>query len=83
MCIMVCIELIITSDGHNIPPMYIEESIKSKVPFLSNVMVVGDNRKYLTCLLTLKVRNVYHSHWIVILFLYLVCHKCRHYGSHR
>ena len=35
--------------------MPIENAIKANVPFLSNVMVIGDKRKYLTCLVTLKV----------------------------
>ena len=48
-------ELIITSGGENIAPVPIEDRIKKEVPFLSNVMVVGDNRKYLTCLVTMKV----------------------------
>ena len=57
---MLCLlELIITSGGENIAPVPIENNIKQEVPFLSNVMVVGDHRNYLTCLLTLKV-----SHWI-------------------
>ena len=29
--------------------------IKIEIPFLSNVVVVGDKRKFLTCLMTLKV----------------------------
>ena len=49
------IELIITAGGENVPPVYIEQCIKDKVPFLSNVMVVGKGRRYLTCLITLKV----------------------------
>ena len=48
-------ELIITSGGENIAPVPIEDRIKKEVPFLSNVMIVGDNHNYLTCLMTLKV----------------------------
>lgn len=47
-------ELLITAAGENIPPVLIEETIKEIIPFVSNVMVVGDNRKYLTGLITLK-----------------------------
>ena len=48
-------DMITTSGGKKIHPVTIEESIKSEIPFLSNVMVVGDKREYLTCLMTLKV----------------------------
>ena len=44
-------------DGTKISPIKIEDFIKSEVPFLSNVIVLGDKRSYLTCLLTLKVSN--------------------------
>jgi long-chain-fatty-acid--CoA ligase ACSBG len=49
------LELIITSGGENIAPVPIEDRIKAAVPFLSNVMLIGDKRKYLTCLVTIKV----------------------------
>lgn len=48
-------ELIITAGGENIPPVPIEDAIKEEVPLVSNVMVIGDKRKFLSCLLTLKV----------------------------
>ena len=51
------IELIITAGGEEVHPVYIEDCIKSEVPFLSNVMLIGDKREYLICLITLKVRN--------------------------
>lgn len=48
-------ELIITAGGENIAPVPIEDAIKEEVPLISNVMVIGDKRKYLSCLVTLKV----------------------------
>ena len=47
---------IITSGGENIAPVPIEENIKKELEdVLSNVVVVGDGRKFLTCMVTLKV----------------------------
>ena len=51
------VDLIITSGGENIPPSHIEGLIKAELPYLSNVVVIGDHRKYLTCLVTLLVRH--------------------------
>lgn len=48
-------EMIVLSDGHNVAPVHIEAKIKREIPFLSNVMLVGDGRDYLCCLVTLKV----------------------------
>lgn len=47
-------ELIITAGGENVPPVLIENSIKAQCSALSNVMVVGDQKKFLTVLVTLK-----------------------------
>jgi len=49
-------EIIITSGGENIAPVNIEDEIKRNLPNLvSNLMLVGEGRKFLTCLITLKV----------------------------
>ena len=48
-------ELIITAGGENIPPVLIEEQLKRAMNGVANAMVVGDRRKYLITLLTLKV----------------------------
>ena len=48
-------ELIITAGGENVPPVLIEEELKDAMPALSNAMVIGDKRKFLTVLFCLKV----------------------------
>ena len=47
-------EILVTSGGENIAPVPIENSIKAALPCLSNAVVVGDGRKYLTAFLTLQ-----------------------------
>ena len=49
-------EIIITEGGKNIAPIPIESDIKDRLSsVVSQAIVIGDKRKYLSCLLTLKV----------------------------
>lgn len=50
-------EIIITAGGENIAPLPIEDKLKELCPLLSNVMIVGDGRKFLSAILTLKVET--------------------------
>jgi long-chain-fatty-acid--CoA ligase ACSBG len=47
-------EIIKTSGGENIPPLKIEDKIKEQLSIVSQAVVIGNNRHFLTCLLTLK-----------------------------
>lgn len=47
-------ELIITAGAENIAPLVIEAEMKNKMPELSNCLVIGDQRKYLTMLVSLR-----------------------------
>jgi len=49
--------LIITAGGENIAPVPIEDAIKAEVAIISNAMVIGDKKKFLSCFLTLKVNT--------------------------
>lgn len=50
-------ELLITAGGENVAPVKIEERIKHFAPAISQVVVIGDKRKYLTCLIALGVKE--------------------------
>ncbi|TDH66334.1 hypothetical protein CCR75_005848 [Bremia lactucae] len=48
-------ELIVTAGGENVPPVLIEDTLKEELALLSNAMVIGDRRKFLSALFTLRV----------------------------
>ena len=49
------LEIITLSSGDSIHPVPIEMRIKDEITFICDVMVIGDKRQFLTCLMTLKV----------------------------
>jgi long-chain-fatty-acid--CoA ligase ACSBG len=48
-------ELIITAGGENVPPVLIENEVKAAMVAVSNCMVIGDKRKFLAMMVSLKV----------------------------
>lgn len=51
-------------------PVLIEDNIKAELPIVSHAMVVGDRRKFLSVLLTLRVilKIIFVLNFAVILF---------------
>lgn len=47
-------EIIITASGEKVPPRPLEEAIKRELPIISNAIVIGDQQRFLCCLVTLK-----------------------------
>merc|ERR1712157_177879 len=50
-------ELIIGAGGENVAPVPVEENIKLVCPQISNVMMIGDNRKFNVALITLQAEG--------------------------
>jgi len=50
-------DIIITAGGKNITPAEIESAIKFS-PYVSDAVIIGDRRKYLTCLVMIDQENV-------------------------
>jgi long-chain acyl-CoA synthetase len=47
-------DIIVTAGGKNVAPQNIENELKARCPLISQVVVVGDRRKYLVALITLS-----------------------------
>ena len=47
-------ELIVTAGGENVAPIPIEEVLKDKCKIIANVVLIGDQRRYLSALITIK-----------------------------
>ena len=50
-------DIIVTAGGKNITPQYIENKLKASV-YINDAVVIGDRRKYLTCLIMIDEDNV-------------------------
>jgi long-chain acyl-CoA synthetase len=50
-------DLIITAGGKNVAPQYIENLLKFS-PYISDAVVIGDRRKYITALIVIDEENV-------------------------
>jgi long-chain acyl-CoA synthetase len=53
-------DIIITAGGKNIAPSELENSLKFS-PYIKEAIVIGDRRKFLSCLIQIELDNV--SHW--------------------
>lgn len=50
-------DIIVTSGGKNITPQYIENKLKFS-PYINDAVIIGDKRKYVTCLIMIDEDNV-------------------------
>ena len=50
-------DIIVTAGGKNITPQYIENKLKASL-YINDAVVIGDKRKYLSCLIMIDEDNV-------------------------
>lgn len=48
-------ELIITGGGENVAPVPIEDTFKGECPACSNIMLIGENQRFMAALITFKI----------------------------
>lgn len=53
-------ELLITAGGENVAPVIIEQTVQSELLHVGYAVLIGDQRKFLSILLTLKVNNTFN-----------------------
>ncbi|HTY24037.1 MAG TPA: AMP-binding protein [Desulfomonilaceae bacterium] len=53
-------DIIITAGGKNVAPSEIENSLKFS-PYIKEAIIIGDRRKFLSCLIQIELENV--AHW--------------------
>lgn len=50
-------ELLVTAAGENVAPVIIEMAMKEELPFVSNFVAIGDQKKFVAALVSLKVTS--------------------------
>ena len=51
-------ELLVTAGGENVAPIIIENIAKEELPFISNIMLIGDQRKFVSALISLRTTSL-------------------------
>ncbi|XP_008574057.1 PREDICTED: long-chain-fatty-acid--CoA ligase ACSBG2 [Galeopterus variegatus] len=74
-------EILITAGGENVPPIPIETLVKKKLPIISNAVLVGDQVKFLSMLLTLKCEMDVISREPLDKLSFEAINFCRNLGS--
>ncbi|XP_006896488.1 PREDICTED: long-chain-fatty-acid--CoA ligase ACSBG2 [Elephantulus edwardii] len=74
-------ELLITAGGENVAPVPIENLIKDRIPIVSHALLVGDQAKYLSVLLTLKCEIDPVTHEPQNKLTLEAIHYCKQLGS--
>ena len=61
--------MIISAGGENVAPIPIEDAVKRELPVVSNCMLIGDKKKFMSLLITLMVTCVCASVCVCVIVL--------------